>query len=303
MIKAGLLKEGRETGRPYDAFRDRIMFPIRNLSGRVIAFGGRRLHDEKDGEPSAKYVNSPETSVYSKGRELFGLWEARNEIRRQDRAIIVEGYTDAISLVAAGIPIVCASLGTSLTENQARLIKRFTQNVYVLYDGDDAGLNAAKRASDILLTVGTSPRVLILPEDEDPDSFVKKRGSEAVWEIFNHAPSPVEFQLHLARRAKIPAAQTAKDLVQSAANILSPVEQETFLREVSSKTGISMDALLRELARNRTKPAAQPQQQRSEIWPTPGPEAKLSFAGRSCAIWYFRIGIRRRSRITGCARF
>ncbi len=153
LLQAGLVKEGRDPGRVYDAFRHRVMFPTRNLAGRVIAFNGRRLRDD---DP-AKYINSPETAVYHKGRELFGLWEARGEIRTRDEAILVEGPTDCLSLVMAGIPIAVASLGTSLTEPQARLLKRFTSRVFILYDGDSAGRAAARRAVDILLGRGRDP--------------------------------------------------------------------------------------------------------------------------------------------------
>lgn len=251
MQQAGLLKRGGETNRVYDAFRDRIIFPIRNLSGRVIGFGGRRVKEPEGDRAVAKYINSPETAVYNKGKELFGLWEARNEIRRQDRAILVEGYTDTLSLVSAGVNIVCASLGTSLTENQARLLKRFTSNVSVLYDGDDAGISAAKRAVDILLSVGCVPKVMLVPRGEDPDSYVRKTGGEAIWELLNTAVSPVDFRIHASRQEGKSAQQIARDLVASAAQIYSPIDQELFLQDVSSKTGISVEALMQELARAR----------------------------------------------------
>ncbi len=251
MQKAGLLKRGGETNRVYDAFRDRVIFPIRNLSGRVIGFGGRRLKEPEGDRIVAKYINSPETAVYNKGKELFGLWEARNEIRRQDRAILVEGYTDTLSLVSAGVNIACASLGTSLTENQARLLKRFTSNVCVLYDGDSAGVTAAKRAVDVLLSVGCTPKVMLLPMGEDPDSFVIKKGGEAIWELMNNAVGPVDFRIHASRQEGMTQQQIARDLVASAAQISSQIDQELFLQDVSGKTGISIDALMQELARTR----------------------------------------------------
>ncbi len=276
MLQAGLLKEGRDQrNRPYDAFRHRVIFPIRNLAGRVIAFSARRLREENESE-SAKYINSPETAVYKKGRELFGLWEARNEMRKQDRAVIVEGCTDCTSLVMAGVPITVASLGTSLTTDQARLVKRFTPNVFILYDGDNAGLAAAKRASDILISIGASPRVVVLPPDEDPDSFVQKRGGEAVWELLNAARSPVEFQLEYGDRMGVARKATAREMLTTAGLISSPVDQDIFLQEVAAKTGISLDALRREAghqappAREATAPA------RPEVWPKPGPLTALA---------------------------
>ncbi|MBU1638550.1 DNA primase [bacterium] len=272
MQQAGLLKRGGETNRVYDAFRDRVIFPIRNLAGRVIGFGGRRLKEPEGDRTIAKYINSPETAVYNKGKELFGLWEARNEIRRQDRAIMVEGYTDTLSLVSAGVNIVCASLGTSLTENQARLLKRFTANVSVLYDGDDAGITAAKRAVDVLLSVGCTPKVMLVPKGEDPDSFVIKAGGEAIWELLNSALGPVDFRIHASRMEGKTSQQIAHDLVASAAQIASPIDQELFLQDVSSKTGISVDALMQELARTRRlTPERRGEASNAEVrWPQAG---------------------------------
>lgn len=251
-LKAGLLKEGKERGKPYDTFRHRLIFPIRNLSGRVIGFGGRRLREETEGPDSAKYINSPETAVYRKGRELYGLWEARNEIRRRELAVIVEGYTDAVSLTTADVDIVVASLGTSLTDGQAALLHRFTEHAVLMYDSDEAGLAAARRAVDVLVEAGITPRIVILPEGDDPDSYVQREGGEAVWKQINEAKSAVDFQLLLAERRKTPPAKAAKELVATAAKIRSPIEQELFLKETAEKTGISLDSLLRELPRRRT---------------------------------------------------
>jgi DNA primase len=278
MLQAGLLKEGKEARRPYDAFRHRVIFPIRNLAGRVIAFGGRRLREENESE-AAKYINSPETAVYKKGRELFGLWEARNEIRKQDRAVLVEGYTDCTSLVMAGVGIAVASLGTSLTTDQARLVKRFTPNVFIMYDGDSAGLAAARRAIDVLLTAGANPRVVVLPENEDPDSFVQKRGGEAAWELINAARSPVEFQLEYGQRMKIARKASVRELLSTAALISSPVDQDMFMQEIAARTGVNLDALRTELSRqgiplpaSREAISTSP----SEVWPKPGPLVTLA---------------------------
>jgi DNA primase len=273
LLQAGLLKENKEKRQIYDAFRHRVMFPIRNLAGRVIAFGGRKLREE---EESAKYVNSPESAVYHKGRELFGLWEARDVIRKNDEAILVEGYTDCLSLVMAGVAVAVASLGTALTENQARLLKRFTGNVVVLYDGDSAGLTAARRAIDVLMGVGITPQVIVLPENEDPDSFVRKQGGEAVWKLRNEALSPVEFQLFQARRSKTTRSAAVQELVTSAALIASPVEQDAFLQEIAAKSQISLDALRRELARVRTPQRESEMLPTRDNWPPPGPLSVLA---------------------------
>jgi DNA primase len=274
LVQAGLLKEGKEHNKPYDAFRHRIMFPIRNLAGRVIAFGGRRLREDDD---SPKYVNSPETAVYRKGRELFGLWEARDAMRKNDEAFLVEGYTDCLSLVMAGVTVAVASLGTALTEQQARLLKRFTANVFILYDGDNAGLAAARRAIDVLLAAGAAPKVIVLPGTEDPDSFVRARGGEAVWKLRNeNALTPVEFQLRLATRNKKAMAEATRELVASAALITSPVEQDVFLQDVAGKTGVSLDALRRELTRvPKTSLERRPSTARTP-WPPAGPLTEIA---------------------------
>jgi DNA primase len=279
-VKAGLLKIGQQAGRPYDVFRDRVMFPIRNLAGRVIAFGGRRMSEPEPGEPSAKYINSPETAVYTKGRELYGLWEARNEIRRHDRLILVEGYTDAISLASSGIRTVCASLGTALTEQQARLLLRFTPSVFILYDGDEPGLNAAKRAAEVLLSCGAQPRIVEVPGNEDPDSYVRAHGPEEVWSLVNNARNLVEFQSDRAKKANLSVAQVARELIASAALIPSSIDREAFLQEVSGKTGLSMDALSAELAKER-KPIPQRENAtatRREVWPPKGKETLIARA-------------------------
>lgn len=272
LLQAGLLKEGKEKNRPYDAFRHRIMFPIRNLSGRVIAFGGRRLREEE----TAKYINSPETAVYRKGRELFGLWEARNEIRTRGEAILVEGYTDCLSLVMAGVTVAVASLGTALTEQQSRLLKRFCDKVFILYDGDDAGLSAARRAIDVLLSARAVPRVIVLPEQEDPDSFVRRQGGEAAWKLRNEALSPIEFQLFLMKRNQVSLADAVRELVASAALMASPVEQDVFLRDISTKTAVSTDALRRELARVRAPARAVEDMPTRGKWPPPSPLTALT---------------------------
>lgn len=276
-VKAGLLKIGQQQGRPYDAFRDRVMFPIRNLAGRVIAFGGRRLSEPEPGEPSAKYINSPETAVYTKGRELFGLWEARNEIRRQDRVLLVEGYTDAISMAAAGIRCVCASLGTALTEQQARLLLRFAPNVFILYDGDEAGLSAARRASDVLLTCGAAPRIVEIPGGDDPDSYVRANGSEAIWELVNQARQIVEFHVDRGKAAGTSTAQLARELIQSATLIPSAIEREAFVQQIAQKTGLSMNALLGELGQIR-KPQQRQSVAQMPAWPPKGVETLLTRA-------------------------
>ena len=164
----------RDDGGFYDKFRGRIIFPIFSPNGRVIAFGGRILEEAK----VAKYLNSPESIIYSKRRSLYGLFHSKEEIRSSSKAILVEGYMDLISLFQHGIKNVVASSGTSLTDEQAQLLSRFTKNIIVLFDADDAGQKAALRSIEILLKQDFDVRVVLLPDKEDPDSFINKHGKE-----------------------------------------------------------------------------------------------------------------------------
>ncbi|MDD6837617.1 MAG: DNA primase, partial [bacterium] len=164
----------REQGQMLDRFRGRVIYPIHTLSGKVVAFGGRIL---KKGEKTAKYVNSPESEVYHKSSELYGLYFAKQEIVKQDRCYLVEGYMDVIGMHQVGVENVVASSGTALTQGQIRLIHRFTNNITVLYDGDSAGIKAALRGIDMLLEEGMNVKVVLVPDGEDPDSFARKQGA------------------------------------------------------------------------------------------------------------------------------
>ncbi|MFW6277219.1 MAG: DNA primase, partial [Prolixibacteraceae bacterium] len=157
-----------------DRFAGRVIFPIHNLAGRVIAFGGRIL---KDDPKAAKYLNSPESEIYHKSRALYGIFQAKREMARSEKCYLVEGYTDVLSMHQAGIENVVASSGTALTPDQIRLIKRFTNNITIIYDGDEAGIKASLRGIDLVLEEGMNVKVLLLPEGEDPDSFAKKKGA------------------------------------------------------------------------------------------------------------------------------
>ena len=157
-----------------DRFAARVMFPIHNIAGRVIAFGGRTLKNEKT---IAKYLNSPESEIYHKSRVLYGIYQAKREITRLDKSYLVEGYTDVLSLHQAGIENVVASSGTALTHDQIRLIKRFTPNITIIYDGDAAGIKASLRGIDLVLEEGVNVKVLLLPDGEDPDSFARSMSS------------------------------------------------------------------------------------------------------------------------------
>ena len=169
----------RDDGSLFDRFRERVMFPVHNISGRVVAFGGRTLRTDKS---VAKYQNSPESEIYSKKRELYGLFFAKKAIQQYDFAIMVEGYTDVISMHQAGVENVVASSGTSLTTEQIRLLGRFTRNITVIYDGDSAGIHASLRGIDMILREGMNVRVVLLPPEDDPDSFARTHTAAEVQE-------------------------------------------------------------------------------------------------------------------------
>src|SRR5690606_13766131 len=166
LIEAGLIRTSDRGGDPYDRFRDRLIFPITGAGGRVIAFGGRLLGAAREGAP--KYLNSPETPIYHKGRTLYGLTWARSAIRREAAVLVVEGYMDYVSLAARGIENVVAGLGTAMTTEQAALIARYTRRAFLVYDSDPAGLRATFRTADALLAAGVHPLVVTLPPGEDP---------------------------------------------------------------------------------------------------------------------------------------
>ena len=171
LVSTGLSLERESDGSLYDRFRDRVIFPVHNISGRIVAFGGRTLRTDKT---VAKYQNSPESEIYSKKRELYGLYFAKKAIQQLDFAIMVEGYTDVISMHQAGVENVVSSSGTSLTTEQIRLLNRSTKNITVIYDGDSAGIHASLRGIDMILREGMNVRVVLLPEPEDPDSFARR---------------------------------------------------------------------------------------------------------------------------------
>ena len=185
MLEVGLLNTSDRKKDPYDRFRGRIMFPIESVSGRVIAFGGRDFESDQAGAP--KYLNSPETRIYRKGENLYGLSWARHAVRRNECALLVEGYMDVVSLVAHGFDNTVASLGTALTPEQARLLARYTKRTLLLFDSDAAGLRATFRAGDTLLEAGLHPGVVTLPPGEDPDTVVRNQGPEALGEYLDQA--------------------------------------------------------------------------------------------------------------------
>lgn len=244
LLRAGLILP-KDDGSFYDRFRDRVMFNIWNLSGRVVAFAGRKLNDKDD---SPKYINSPETAVYQKGKLLYGLYQNRDEIRKQDRAIFVEGYTDLVSLVSNDIKNVVATSGTALTEDQARLIGRYTKNVVLMYDSDTAGSAATLRGADVLLENGIEVFINNLPEGHDPDSFVKENARLGVLEHLEKAKPLFEFKLEkVLLHPPESRIDSIRSIIQSLAKIKDSIQRSLLLRRVSEKLEIHEKVLWDEL--------------------------------------------------------
>lgn len=237
---AGLLAVNREKGRSYDAYRNRLIFPIQGIDGQVLGFGGRVLDDSKP-----KYINTGDTPLYNKRNNLYGLHLLKGE--KLSDIVMVEGYMDVIGLYKAGVKNAVASLGTALTVQQARLLKRYVQQVYIAYDGDSAGQNATLRGLDILSAEGLSVRVIVFPDDLDPDEFTAKYGREGFEELKSHSLTLSEFKLDtLSRGVDLgDENQREKYAMNACAYIatLQPLEQERYYKQVSDKTGYPVAAL------------------------------------------------------------
>ena len=242
--KAGFLVR-KDNGDYFDRFRGRIMFPISDLNGNVIAFGGRVLGD---GEP--KYMNSPETPVYTKGRTLFGLYETRDDIRKKDSVVIVEGYFDFLALWIAGAKHVVASLGTALTRDQVELLKRFTRNVVLIFDPDEAGKSATERGLQLFLEEKMHSRIVILPGGCDPADYVAKFGAEKAGEVLDQSHSMVDYYIdHVIGKTDTleEHADTVRSAVSFIAGIRDPVERNLFVRRVSERLGIDEGLIKNEI--------------------------------------------------------
>ncbi|MCJ7935266.1 MAG: DNA primase [Chryseobacterium sp.] len=232
-----------------DRFRERVIFPIHSFSGRVLGFGARIL---KNNVKTAKYLNSPETEIYHKSNVLYGLNQSKQAISRKNACLLVEGYMDVISLHMSGIENVVASSGTSLTTEQIKLIKRLTENVTILFDGDNAGIKASFRSIDMLLTEGMNIRVLLFPDGDDPDSFARKHPQEYVEKyIENEAMDFIDFKAEILLRDvendPIKKAEAIRDIVKSVSFVQNALKREVYLKEVSNKFGLSEQSLFNEL--------------------------------------------------------
>ncbi|HNP99955.1 MAG TPA: toprim domain-containing protein, partial [Bacteroidia bacterium] len=242
-----------DAGKKYDRFRGRVMFPIHNLSGRVIGFGGRVL---KKDEKSAKYVNSPESEIYHKSQSLYGIYFAKKAIVQRDTCYLVEGYTDVISLHQSGIENVVASSGTSLTVEHIRLIGRYTKNITVLYDGDAAGIKASIRGIDLILEEGLNVKVVLFPDGDDPDSYSRKHSHSELLDFVNtHARDFVMFKTSLlldeVKNDPVRKAGLIRDVVETIARIPDPIIRSMYLKQSSAMMDIDENLLITELNKIR----------------------------------------------------
>ena len=247
LLNIGLASGNEE--RMYDKYQGRVIFPIHNLTGKVIGFGARILSGDKT---KAKYLNSPESEIYNKSQTLYGIYFAKNEISRLDNCILVEGYADVLSMHQAGIENTVASSGTSLTIEQIRLISRYTKNITILYDGDNAGIHAALRGTDMILEEGMNVRIVLLPPDEDPDSFVQHHPIEEVRAyIENNAKDFISFKTQLllkdAVNNPIRKAEVVKDIVNTISVIPDAIYRATYIKECSRLMDMPEQSLMNEL--------------------------------------------------------
>ncbi|MDF2432142.1 MAG: primase, partial [Mucilaginibacter sp.] len=253
----------RDNGSLYDRYRGRVMFPIHSFTGRVIAFGGRTLKNDKN---VPKYVNSPESEIYHKSNVLYGLYFAKKAIREEDNCFLVEGYADVLSVHQAGIENVVASSGTSLTVEQIRLIGRFTKNITILYDGDAAGIKASLRGLDMILEEGLNVKVVLFPDGHDPDSYVRNFGTSGFKKhIEDNKKDFILFKTDILLKEvgndPIKKADVIREIVESVAKIPDSIKASVFIKECSYLLKIDERALLSELNKMRTAKAKKDSQQ------------------------------------------
>ena len=242
--KLGLVVKKQSGDGYYDRFRNRVIFPICNVEGKVIGFGGRRIKESD--EP--KYINSPESEIYHKRKNFYGLDSSKDHIRKNKRAIIVEGYTDFLSLFSAGIKNVVATLGTSLTRDHVVTLRRYTDRIVVVFDGDESGVKAAVRSLDIFLEEGLLPGVVILPEGDDPDSFLAEKGTEAFYKLIDEAPALLDFYIDNTVNEYKNGAVTLNSGVKEIADVLvkvnDPILRSSYIRKTAEKLGLGENEVL-----------------------------------------------------------
>ncbi|MBO6516244.1 MAG: DNA primase [Bacteroidia bacterium] len=257
--KAGLIKQRNRSSDEdevsyYDVYRERVMFPIYNLSGKVVGFGGRQLRSDKK---SPKYINSPENEVYHKSSVLYGMYHAKKAVRQEENLFLVEGYLDVLMLYQSGIQNVVATSGTSLTVEQVKQVKRFTDSVTMLYDGDPAGIKAAIRGVDLLLEGGLNVNVVVFPEGEDPDSYCRKLGGAGLKEYIEQEQKDfVRFKTEVLLEEKgndaVGVSETAREVVESIVKIPDPIKRNAFLKQTANLLQFGEELLMAEAKRIRS---------------------------------------------------
>ncbi len=273
LLAAGLIKENEQAEEPYDRFRERIMFTVADATGRLVAFGGRALRVT---EKVPKYLNSPETAIYHKGLILYGLNWSKAAIRREGAALVVEGYMDYVSLAARGIENVVAGMGTALTAEQANLLARYTAKACLLYDSDGAGRSATFRSADALLRTGVHPLVVTLPEGEDPDSLVRKRGAEALRPLIDNAVDVLDRKLQMLEErgyfSDIDHVTRALDrLLPTIRATIDPALRDIYVTRVAERTGVRRETLEHQVQSGDARPG--PARYRPSRPPSPGRSA------------------------------
>lgn len=243
--QAGLISTSREI------FRDRLIFPILNMSGRIIGFGGRGIDDYIQ----PKYLNSPETVIFKKGECLYGLYQSKDQVRAKGEVLLVEGYFDLLSVYQHGFDNICAPLGTSLTEQQAMLLSRFAKKVFILFDGDLSGIKAALRAIGLLINAQVDVHVALLPEDSDPDNFINQNGADALRELLGGAVDFFHFYKSVVKTDTLEQEiALIKDLIQIIAKIQDPIRYDRYLKYVARVFGIETEVLQKEITQKVKEP-------------------------------------------------
>jgi len=270
LLEVGLLAKSEKSDEPYDRLRDRIVFPIEGLSGRVIGFGGRILR--ADAKDAPKYLNSPETPIFQKGHNLYGLSWARHAIRKEERALVVEGYMDVVSLAARGFENVVAPLGTAMTREQAHLLAKYCSRILLLFDSDAAGLKATFRAGDVLLEERLHPAVVTLPQGEDPDTVVRNEGPDALRRYMDDALDVLDRKLQILDQksffSSIERTRSAVDrLLPTLRAAADPALRDIYVDKVAKKTGVRRETLEAEMKKARRRPVGDS----SAPPPAPGP--------------------------------
>ncbi len=268
LVKTGLCLENERGA--YDRYSGRAIFPWLNVSGKVVAFGGRVLDSRTKGV-AQKYVNSPDSDIYHKERELYGIYQAKKAIVKEDRVFMVEGYTDVIAMHQAGIENVVANSGTALSVYQIKLLRRFTQNITLLYDGDEAGIHAAMRGTDMLLQEGMNIKVLLLPDGDDPDSFARKHSTEELRQyIVENQQDFMAFKTRLTIEGvsdPVKRSEAISGIVKSISVIPNPILRSTYLSDLASRLGLKEQTLIETMNQFIRKEKEQPQQSISQPLP------------------------------------